>query len=147
MIRGISCSLLLLALFTGCSSNEVQEIKEQKEENQMASILGQLLQEKTSLNTYRSVMEQLNSYYDHQGIDKTIAMPPADEAMLRQLLSELKGDFDKARRVDEVKNRFFNTLSDASYLDACLLFEMPTRLCLTIWVKCPPRAISRLSMI
>jgi len=123
MMRGISCSLIMLALLAGCTTNEVQEIKEQKEENQMASILGQLLQDKTTLATYRSVVEQLNSYYDHQGIQKTMTMPPADEAMLRQLLSEIKADFDKARRIDDVKNRFFNTLSDASYIDSCLLFR------------------------
>lgn len=123
MIRGISCSLLMLALFSGCTTNEVPELKEQKEENQVGSILGQLLQEKATLSTYRSVMEQLNSYSDQQGVEKQIAMPAADEALLRQMLSELKGDFDKARRVDEVKNRFFNTLSDASYIDACLLFR------------------------
>ena len=123
MIRGIGCSLMFLALMTGCTPNEVQEIKEQKDENQMASILDQLLQDKTNLATYRSVVEQLNSYYDHQGAVKAMTMPPADEVMLRQLLSEIKVDFDKARRIDEVKNRFFNTLSDASYIDSCLLFR------------------------
>lgn len=123
MMRGLGCSLIILALLAGCTTNEVQEIKEQKEENQIASILGQLLQDKTTLATYRSVVEQLNSYYDHQGTVKAMAMPPADEAMLRQLLSEIKADFDKARRIDEVKNRFFNTLSDASYIDSCLLFR------------------------
>ncbi len=123
MMRGISCSLLLLALFGGCTSYEAQEIKEQKEENQIGSILGQLLQEKMTMSTYRSVAEQLNSYYDHQGIEKQIAMPAADEALLRQMLVEINGDFEKARRIDEVKNRFFSTLSDASYLDSCLLFR------------------------
>jgi len=123
MMRGISCSLLVLALFAGCTNTEVQEVKEQKEVDQIASILGQLLQEKMTLTTYRSVVEQLNSYYDHQGNSKEIAMPPADEAMLRQMLSEVTGDLAKAGRIDEVKNRLFNTLSDASYLDSCLLFR------------------------
>ncbi|MFT3881251.1 MAG: hypothetical protein QM703_16500 [Gemmatales bacterium] len=123
MMRGISCSLLLLTLCAGCTSYEAQEIKEQKEENQIASILGQLQQEKINLATYRSVVEQLNSYYDHQGISKQIELAAADEALLRQMLTTLNGDFEKARRIDEVKNRFYNTLSDASYLDSCLLFR------------------------
>lgn len=123
MIRGISCSLLLVVLFAGCTNYEAQEIKEQKEENQIGSILGQLFQDKITTSTYRSVVEQLNSYFDHQGINKEIPMPAADEDMLRKMLSEINGDFEKARRIDEVKNRFFNTLSDANYIDSCLLFR------------------------
>lgn len=123
MMRGINCSLLLVILLAGCSNYEAQEIKEQKEDNQLGSILGQLLSEKMTMSTYRSVVEQLNSYYDHQGNTKEIAMPPADEAMLRQMLAEVKGDLAKAGRIDEVKNRLFNTLSDASYIDSCLLFR------------------------
>ena len=119
------CSLLLLMFLAGCQKAVEQQKAVVQEDNQLGTIIGQLIQERPNMGTYRSVMEQLNSFYDHQGDpnQKMMAMNAAQEAVLRQMLSEVKGDFDKARRVDEVKNRLFNIAVDASYLDSCLLFR------------------------
>lgn len=125
MMRGFVGSFLLLTLLTGCNRSAVQTAPEQQEGNEIASILEQLLQEKINLGIFRSVVEQLNTYYDHHGdpSKKSMAMTPAQEAIMRQMLSELKTDFERARRVDETKNRLFSTSADASYIDACMLFR------------------------
>lgn len=126
MMRGVILTqLVLLALLAGCQRTEEQVKVAQQDDNTIVTIMGQLAQEKPSIGTYRSIMEQLNSYYDHHGdpSKKMLPMTAPQEAVLRQLLSELKSDFEKARRVDEVKNRLFSTAVDANYLDSCLLFR------------------------
>jgi hypothetical protein len=124
MMRGFTL-LLLLALMAGCNQQQEAVKNVQAEENQASVILEQLLSDKTNLATYRTVVEQLNSYFDYKGdrTQKQLPLSPAQEAVLRQMLSEVKNDFERARRVDDVKNRLFNTLPDASYIDACLLYR------------------------
>lgn len=117
--------LLSILLIAGCTKYEAQAAKAQADENQASTILNQLFADRINLSTYRTVVEQLNSYYDHHGDTSKKVLPLAapQEEVLRQLLSEVKGDFDRARRVDDVKNKLFNTSVDASYIDSCLLFR------------------------
>jgi hypothetical protein len=109
----------------GCSQYQAVEQKTQAEENQAGIILNQLFADRINLGTFRTVVEQLNTYYDHHlGVDKkALTLTREQDEVLRQLLSEVKGDFDRARRIDDVKNKLFNTAVDASYIDSCLLFR------------------------
>lgn len=124
-MRGVAFTLLLLALLSGCNQYQPQLEKNQIDENQTSSILSQLTQEKINLATFRTVVEQLNRYYDYHGdtSKKQLALTPAQDAVLKELLSQNKNDFERARRIDEVRNRLFSTQADANYLDACLLFS------------------------
>lgn len=124
MMRGFAL-LCMAILFAGCNQYQEATKNVQSDENQAAVILEQLLSEKTNLATFRTVVEQLNSYFDYKGdrSQKQLPLSPEQDAVLRQLLSEVKNDFERARRVDDVKNRLFNTLPDSSYIDSCLLYR------------------------
>lgn len=122
----VSPLILSLTLLAGCNQYQPQVAdKAQIDENQTSAILSQLIQEKINLATFRTVVEQLNSYYDYHRIDNKTQfdLSPSQDAALKQLLSEVKNDFDRARRIDEVRSHLFSTQADASYLDSCLLFN------------------------
>jgi hypothetical protein len=123
LLLSLFLSLGLLTL--GCTQYQAEEQKSQAEENQAGIILNQLFAEKINLGTFRTVVEQLNSYFDHHGdtSKKALTLSKEQDDVMRQLLTEVKGDFDRARRIDDEKNKLFNTAVDASYIDACLLFR------------------------
>jgi len=125
-MRVLSAGWIIFACFmAGCSQEVATVQKQQQQVNEVSTILAQLQQERVNISTFRSVVEQLNNHYDHHGdpSKKQMSLPAAQEAVLKQLLSQVKNDFDRARRVDDVKNRLFNTFADTSYLDACLLYR------------------------
>ncbi|HQR41967.1 MAG TPA: hypothetical protein PLX97_04770, partial [Gemmatales bacterium] len=59
--------LLSILLIAGCTKYEAQAAKAQADENQASTILNQLFADRINLSTYRTVVEQLNSYFDHHG--------------------------------------------------------------------------------
>jgi hypothetical protein len=113
-----------LALLAGC--NNTTELKDQtaSSENQIVGILAQVNEERPTLVTYRSVMQNLNGYFDSVGdtYRKEIVLTPQQTALIDQILAPLSR-LERARRLEDVKSKSFNALSDASHLDACLLFR------------------------
>ncbi|HMP16045.1 MAG TPA: hypothetical protein PKD72_03400 [Gemmatales bacterium] len=125
MIRYFILLLCLNLLLTGCNSYQQEARNVEAEENQAGVILEQLLSDKTNLASYRTVVEQLNGYFDYKGDrnQKQLPLSSEEDAVLKLILTEVKNDFERARRVDDVRNKLFNTLPDASYIDGCLLFR------------------------
>jgi hypothetical protein len=131
MKRGIllGSGFFVLALVLGCGNKTSEfEITKESGENQFAVILGQLQVDRPTMTIYRSVVEQLSTYFDNQGPDykAKIKLDTADAALVDQLLANLNRT-DKAARLDDVKNHYFNTLADASHLDGCLVFRDAAR--------------------
>lgn len=132
----------IIACFTGCNENVATVEKQQQQINEVSTILSQLQQERINISTFRSVVEQLNNHYDHHGdpSKKQLALPANQEAVLKQLLSQVKNDFDRARRIDDVKNKLFNTFADTSYIDACLLYHEAVKAHENDLGEIPPRS-------
>lgn len=133
--------LFLVGFLVGCTENVATVKKQQQQINEVSTILSQLQQERINISTFRSVVEQLNNHYDHHGdpSKKQLTLPAAQDAVLKQLLSQVKNDFDRARRVDDVKSRLFNTYADTSYLDSCLLYREAVRAHENDLGEIPPR--------
>jgi hypothetical protein len=120
----VSFSIGLLGLAIGCGGGTELKDQASSSENQITVIMAPLHEERPTIATYRSVMHNLNGYFDSLGESyrSQIVVSPEQRSAAEQCLRGSR-PFDLARRIDETKSKSFNVLSDASHLDACLLFR------------------------
>ncbi len=138
--------VLVGSALAGCANSEPLKDQSESNENQIAGILGQVNEERPTMATYRTIMQNLNSYYNSQGASyaKDIVLSPEQTSFLDALLSNV-GRLDRATRSENVKNKSFNTLSDAVHLDGALMFRDAAAALLQDLGDVPPRSDEKAS--
>lgn len=124
----LSLGLILVGSAVGCGNNAEFKDQASSSENQLAVIMAPLNEERPTIASYRSVMQNLNGYFDSLGESyvKEIALSPEQSNAAKQCLTGMAA-FLQAKRIDEIKSKSFNALADASHLDSCLLFRDAAR--------------------